>query len=74
MIKRISDGEIIPAWYGCAWRDWASNRMVCLPVPLNVLASYARGAYMWLRFGFMPVPSNPRDAYAQGLRDGRADQ
>ena len=71
MIKRIGEGSMLPAWYGVAWRDLYSNQAVCLPIGLNLVAALCRNAYYTIKFAGRAVASNPRDAYAQGLRDGR---
>jgi hypothetical protein len=69
--KRIKEGEIIPAWYGVAWVDLPLYETICLPLGLNLLASIARNAYIAVRHGWRSCPISPRDAYNQGLRDGR---
>jgi hypothetical protein len=70
IVKRIRPAEMLPAFYGIAWRDWLRDEAICLPVPLNVLARLARAGWVWLRVGGLDVPLNSRDAYEQGLRDG----
>lgn len=72
--KRLEQGQILPAWYGVAWIEWDSGRAVCLPVGLNIVAGAARQAWNWVRHGWRPVRLDPREAYAQGVRDGRAQQ
>lgn len=69
-IKEIFEGELIPAWYGLAWRKWQTNSTVCLPVPLNIVAALVRAIWIWAKHGARAVPINPRDAYAQGRKDG----
>jgi hypothetical protein len=69
--KYLGPGECLPAWYGIAWVEWQSDRGVCYPVPLNIIAGVIRATWIWLRHGWRIVPVNSRDAYAQGLRDGR---
>lgn len=70
MVKRIPNCQVIPAWYGVAWRCWMSNTNVCLPMPLNVFARIARAIYVWARYGAIDVRADAREAYAQGRRDG----
>lgn len=62
---------MIPAWYGVAWMQWDVDVAVCLPIPLNLLAAAVRALAIWLRHGYRVVPLNAREAYAQGLRDGK---
>lgn len=73
MIRRISAGTIIPAWYGVAWKEWHSNQAVCLPLGLNLIAAAVRNLYYSIKFAGRMVSENQRDAYAQGLRDGRKE-
>lgn len=76
LVKRVRQGELLPAFYGVSWVDFASNEAVCLPVGLNLLAATARSVYIWVRYGYRAVYVNPREAYAQGYArgvfDGRA--
>jgi len=72
LIKRIADGEMIPRFYGLAWRDYYRNKAVCLPLGFNLIAGLVRSVYVSLMHGSKAVASNPRDAYHQGLAAGRA--
>lgn len=69
--KEVRPGEIIPAWYGVAWVRWDKGASICYPMPLNLLVATSRGILLWMRYGYRPVPCGARDAYAQGLRDGK---
>lgn len=71
LAKEVHEGEIIPAWYGVAWVRFEVNAAVCYPMPLNLLVAAVRAFAIWMRYGYRAVPCNSRDAYAQGLRDGR---
>lgn len=71
-IKKITNGELIPRFYGVAWFDWYRSQAVCLPLGLNVLAALGRSLYYSIKHAGRIVMANPRDAYAQGLSDGRA--
>lgn len=71
LIFEVNEGSILPAWYGLAWHRYHKLSAVCMPLPFNILAAALRGVWIWLRFGFLPVPCNPLDAYWQGLQDGR---
>lgn len=78
-------GELLPRGYGTAWWDWARNQGVCYPVPINLLARWARAA--WLRLARGPRQKAEMAAfrrgvsaseascighYARGVADGRA--
>lgn len=71
MLKKITNGQLIPRFYGVAWFRWQAGEAVCLPLGLNVLAALARTAYFSVKHAGRIVHASPRDAYAQGLRDGR---
>jgi len=73
LIRRIDDGQMLPALYGVAWRtnDWQTRSTVCLPVPLNLLARVLRDFWLYLRYPG-EVPVNPRAAFAEGYRAGRS--
>jgi hypothetical protein len=72
MLKKITNGEIIPRYYGVAWSRWQTGEAVCLPLGLNVLAALLRAAYFSIKHAGRIIQACPREAYAQGLRDGRA--
>lgn len=71
LVKRCKEMEIISPFYGVAWVDWLSRDTVCMPVPLNLIAALARGAWIYLRHGYRSVPVSPRDAYHQGRKDAK---
>jgi uncharacterized membrane protein len=73
LVKYANNGELLPRFYGVAWFDWLTNRAVCLPLGINVLAALARSVYFSIKHAGRIVMANPRDAYAQGLRDGLAE-
>lgn len=73
LMKHVSNGELLPRFYGVAWFDWRGDHAVCLPLGLNVLAALGRTVYFSIKHAGKTVMANPRDAYAQGLRVGRAD-
>jgi hypothetical protein len=70
LIKRVSNGYLLPRFYGVAWFDWQASQAVCLPLGVNVLAALGRSVYFSIKHAGRIVHQNPRDAYAQGLRDG----
>jgi hypothetical protein len=71
IVKRIDEGSMLPPLYGVAWQDFYRRRAVCLPVPLNVVAGLLRAAWLYMRWGWIPTPMNPRAAYDKGFRDGK---
>ncbi|MET3390652.1 hypothetical protein ABIC33_001275 [Variovorax sp. 1140] len=72
--KYCGQGEMLPRGYGIAWVDFASDKAVCYPVVLNLVAAFLRAAWCFALVGFRPVRGNPRDAFLQGYWRGRADR
>ena len=72
LIKRISQGDMIPRFYGVAWRDYYRNQAVCLPIGLNLIAALVRMVYHRIQYPGDIVVSDPHDAYHQGYKAGRA--
>jgi hypothetical protein len=67
----LCHGQIIPAWYGIAYYDYLAYRAICYPMPLNIVVRVFRDITVWMRVGFASVDIRPRDAYLQGLKEGR---
>lgn len=68
LYKKVSPGEMLPPFYGIAWREIHVDRVVCLPMPFNLLAGLVREVWLFAKHGGRWVPMNPRDAYEQGRR------
>ncbi|MFL9670457.1 hypothetical protein WIX39_026240 [Variovorax sp. AB1(2024)] len=51
--KEIREGNLIPAWYGVAWTEYREGSLYghCLPIPLNLIAGWARRLYLWVKHG-----------------------
>ena len=49
MVSRdIPEGELIPRWWGIAYRDFDRNAKVAYPIPLNFLVRWERDLRCWL--------------------------
>jgi hypothetical protein len=72
-VKRLKEGEMLPAWYGVAFYDFATNRMVAAPIPFNVIFVLLRKIYVYIRSGIKTVYFEPREAYWQGYTEGKKD-
>jgi hypothetical protein len=72
-VKRLKEGEMLPAWYGVAFYDYACGRCVAVPIPFNVIYAYLRLIYIYIRVGMKAVSNNPREAYWQGYTEGKKD-
>jgi hypothetical protein len=73
LIKRVMKNEMLPPWYGVAWREDYDNIAVCFPVPLNLLFVVGRAVWVFARYGAMSLPSSPREAYRRGWNDAKED-
>lgn len=78
---RIKENEIIPRWYGVAWRDFWLGEAVVLPIGIHWIAGVARHVWWEFRRGYRGEPSIEHDVreayqrgYEQGRRDGIADE
>ena len=82
--KQISEGEIIPRFYGVAYRDFVQDVIICYPFPFNIIVQYWRKWWMAIRYYRKENPlevqairnaakrtSDLRDqSYLLGLSDG----
>jgi hypothetical protein len=48
MKKIISEFELIPKWYGVAYRDYSSLKTILYPIPINLIISAVRSIYFRL--------------------------
>ena len=66
----LHQNTMLPRGYGVAWRKYDQDCTVVMPIPLNILASWGRYVWHWLRHGVRPVSVVDRmlsDAYQRGL-------
>lgn len=71
LIKRVEPNCVIPRGYGLVYFDWLCNRAVCMPVVLNVIARWARLAWLWVKFGRICNRfGNQLEAYRAGIAHG----
>jgi len=49
--KYVAEGEMIPAFYGVAWKDYACRRLVAYPIPLHFIMCLFRS--IWFRIMFL---------------------
>lgn len=69
-LRRINQWEIVPAGWGAAWPDWSQMQIVILPIPLNIIASRLRNAWIWMLNNQGFVSKAERDAYGAGFDRG----
>lgn len=69
IIKTVRENELLPRFYGVAWRSFNSPSIFCLPVPLNLIVGVLRSMWMFCKHGSRRIYMNPRAAYDQGRRD-----
>jgi len=75
LVVRVNrmDG-FVPPYYGVAWRSEHVDQLVCMLVPLNAIAGLLRGSYFYLRRFGARVSADPRVAYEEGVRSGKASK
>lgn len=73
LIKEVRHGEMIPPWYGVAWTRYDLDSAMCFPVPINMIAGLGRAFVIFVRYGYLGVKSNPRDAFHQGYVAGKSE-
>ena len=49
--KEVYHGEIIPKYYGIAWREFHRDVAVAYPIPFNIAFSCIRDVYIWFMHG-----------------------
>lgn len=78
LARRISEGEILPRFYGQAYLDWPTGESVCYPIPLNFLVSIERRIRIRLKWGWPSDEVYSKIIYHRGWRQGykvgRADE
>lgn len=47
--REIPEGEVVPWYYGMAWRNYANKKTVCYPIPLNRIIKLLLQFWIWLR-------------------------
>jgi len=52
--KTIAEYDHFPKGYGKAWYEVERNRVVCYPVPLNIVFGFAHNTYHWARVCIRP--------------------
>ena len=67
----VYQGDLMPAYYGFAYRDINGDFAVFYPVPLNLIVAMWRSFYAFLRCGGIAMSPDPRQAYRQGFEAGR---
>ena len=54
LIAKVGEGECIPKGYGLAWREFDRVESIFLPVPFNIIVSFARSVYWHMVMAFYP--------------------
>jgi len=69
--KLIREGEMIPKYYGIAYRNWDSLTAVCYPIPLNLIVGIWDRSILWLKHGHKLYENGYSKGYSEGYRGGR---
>ena len=70
LLRYVGPGEVIPAFYGVAWHEWATCRYATLPIPLALPVGVARWIWAGLRTATKNMALDPRTAYLDGFERG----
>ena len=68
MQKIAYDGEMIPRFYGIAWREWNTYHRICYPIPFHLIIGFCR--FIYIRISIFTFPNDYLEAYRRGYRDG----
>ena len=68
--KQIHEGEIIPRFYGVAYRNFAQDTIICYPFPFNIIVQYWRKWWMAIRNPAKRTSDLRDQSYLLGLSDG----
>lgn len=70
--KEASAYEMVPRGYGCAWRNYRSETVMCYPIPLNLVMAVLHRAWYWLILPKGLVVR--RSDYERGFRNGKREE
>lgn len=73
LVRRVSEGGLIPKGYGVAWFEINRCTAICLPLGLHWVAGWVRRAWHWFRVGVQPsiLDRVAREAHRAGMRAGK---
>ncbi len=70
----IHKGEMLPRWYGVAWREADRDCVIVMPVPINLCAGLLRRVWHWLRYASMStsaLDSLVKRVFDRGYDEGK---
>jgi hypothetical protein len=68
---RYAEGDRVPFGYGLAWYEYAENRIIVLPIPINIIAGLARRFYLWCCFPWRHcMTATERECFERGRQQG----
>ncbi len=70
--NRDVEAVMLPLWAGRASQDWATDRVLILPIGINFLYGITTSTFYRIRRGFGGRSRWERAAYDKGYRDGVA--
>lgn len=74
LIKRRSDFESMPRFYGIAWHLHAAPAVIIAPVPFNMVLGIAFDLWSFMCYGWRySCPTSPHRAYRAGIDEGRRE-
>ena len=69
--KELREGEMLPKYYGIAYRRIDELTAICYPIPLNVVVGYLNKFWLWLRMGGNAWKNGYFKGKEEGLNEGR---
>ncbi len=68
---QLEEGMAAPWGWGMAWRDYAREFVVIMPIPLNIVMGVVRRVYLWMLSPWRrSMTKGERACYERGVRDG----
>lgn len=69
--KEIREGEMIPKYYGVAYRNMDRLTAICYPIPLNIVLALWNRFYIWLRWRHGLYDTAYHKGWGKGFDNGR---
>lgn len=68
---RIEEGQMIPKFYGVAYRDYDTLYAICYPIPLNIFMGLWNKILIWFKHGHKLYENGYTKGHSEGKRLGR---
>lgn len=71
LYEKLQQGVMIPRFYAPVYYDYATCRMMAAPIGLHLIVLVVRRIWFTFIGAWRLVPSDPREAYLQGVKHGK---